>query len=181
MDSFEFNKIAGAVLGTMLSIMVISEIGNFLVKSKKLEKNAVVIVAVEDEPKAGAAAAASKEPDKPIAQLLASANAANGEKEAKKCAACHTFDKGGANRVGPNLYDSVGAKKGKAAGFAYSDGLLKTGGEWNYESLDKFLKDPKGYAPGTKMAFAGVRKAEDRASLILYMRSLSDAPKPLPN
>ncbi|WP_370540479.1 cytochrome c family protein [Azospirillum sp. INR13] len=116
----------------------------------------------------------------PIAPLLAAASPENGQKVAKACAACHSFDKGGANKVGPNLYGIVGGAKGHIQGFSYSDALVKTGGSWSYDELNKFLYDPKGYAPGTKMTFAGLKKDDDRAAVIAYLRSLADSPQPLP-
>ncbi|MFN4276457.1 MAG: c-type cytochrome [Ferrovibrio sp.] len=181
MDSFELNKMIGAVLFCLLIIMGVNQFGNILVSPKKLAEPAYKIEVAEEAPKGGAGAAAKQEEaDPPIATLLASANVDAGKKAFSKCAACHTPDKGGAAKVGPNLYDIVGAPKGHMSGFSYSDGLMKTGGEWSYESLYAFLKNPKAYAPGTKMAYAGSKSAKERADLIAYLRSLSDSPKPLP-
>ncbi len=111
--------------------------------------------------------------------MLASADAGAGAKVFKKCKACHTADKGGKNKVGPNLWDIVGKAKA-AAGFKFSGALKGLGGTWTYKDLDGFLADPKGFAKGTKMGFAGVKKPKARAHLIAYLRSLSDQPKPLP-
>jgi cytochrome c len=180
MNSFEFNKIAGAVLFCLLIIMGVNQFGNMLIHPKKLAENAFKIEVAEEAPAAGGPAKA-EEQDPPIATLLASANADAGKKAFGKCASCHSTEKGGPAKVGPNLYDIVQAPKGHMAGFAYSDGLKKTGGEWTYDSLYTFLKNPKAYAPGTKMAFAGAKSAKERADLIAYLRSLSDSPKPLPN
>ena len=116
----------------------------------------------------------------PVGVLLASADIGGGESGAKKCVACHSFDEGGANKIGPNLYDIVGRDIASVSGFAYSDALNGIEGAWDYDALDAFLADPKGYAPGTKMAYAGMRDAQDRADLILYLRSLAADPLPLP-
>ncbi|MGH6930149.1 MAG: c-type cytochrome, partial [Dongiaceae bacterium] len=116
-----------------------------------------------------------------IADLLKAADPAAGAKVAAKCKACHGFDKGGPNKVGPNLWDIVGAKQAHLGdAFKYSDALKGLGGEWTYDALDKYLTAPKEYAPGTKMVFPGLKKPEDRAAVIAYLRSLSDSPKPLP-
>ena len=116
-----------------------------------------------------------------IAELLATADAAQGKTVAKKCGACHSFDKDGPNKVGPNLWDIVGAKHAHKADFNYSDAIKgMPDKEWTYAELDAFITAPKTYAPGTKMTFPGIKKPEERAALIAYLRSLSDNPKPLP-
>lgn len=116
----------------------------------------------------------------PIGQRLATANAEAGLKAAKPCLACHTFDQGGPNKVGPNLYEVVNRDVGKHEGFAYSPAMAAFGGKWDFERLDTYLTNPKGVVPGTKMAFAGIKKPDDRANLIMYLRSLAAAPAPLP-
>ena len=115
-----------------------------------------------------------------LSALLASADTAAGEKVFKKCKSCHTVEQGGKNKVGPNLWNVVGGPKAHAEGFAYSDAVSGLGGEWTYEDLDAYLTKPKDFAPGTKMSFAGLKKPGDRASVIVYLRTLSDSPKPLP-
>jgi len=115
-----------------------------------------------------------------IAALLAAADAEAGAKVSRKCAACHSFDEGGPNKVGPNLWDIVGRPVAGHEGYKYSDALTGLGGEWSYDRLDGFLTKPKDFAAGTKMSFAGLKSAEDRANLIAFLRGQSASPKPLP-
>ncbi len=112
--------------------------------------------------------------------MLATADAGAGAKAFKKCKACHSTDKGGKNKVGPNLWDVVGRAKAGAPGFKFSGVLKGLGGDWTYKDLDAFLAQPKVFAKGTKMSFAGLKKPAQRAAVIQYLRSLSDSPKPLP-
>lgn len=126
-------------------------------------KQGYVIQGVEE---AGGAAA-----EVPIATLLATADAAKGETIFAKCKACHTIESGGANGIGPNLYGVVGKKHGHLPGFAYSEALLKAPGSWDWENLNKWLSSPKKYAPGTKMSFAGLGNAAERADLMVYLNS----------
>ena len=119
-------------------------------------------------------------PAEPIEKLLASASVEKGETSAKKCIACHTFTKGGPNRVGPNLWGIVGRPKGSEAGFAYSDAIKKKGGNWTIDDLSAFLTNPRAFAPGTKMTFVGLSKGSERADVIAYLNTLADNPAPLP-
>jgi cytochrome c len=187
MDSFEFNKIAGAFLLALLTATVIGYAGNALVHPTKLEKNAFVVdtSAVAAAPATGAPAAAAKLD--PIAPLLASATADAGRTVAQRqCASCHSFDKGGRNAVGPNLWGVVAGPKAHAEGFRYSTALQASAkqpgddGKWTYENLNAFLVNPKAYMNGTLMAYAGLRSAQDRANLIAFLRSQADTPAPLP-
>ncbi len=178
MNSYELNKIFGAVVGSVLTITVIGFISNLLVHPRQLEKSVLDIKIETAAPTAAAAAAPAEAP--PIAPLMASADAAAGAALLRNCTSCHTFEKGGRNGVGPNMWDIVGNKKGHIDGFAYSPGIAAKGGQWGYEELNQFLANPRAYIPGTRMAYAGMRRIEDRANLIAHLRTLSDNPKPLP-
>jgi cytochrome c len=178
MDSFELNKILGAILGTCLVILATSFAAGALFAPKKLEKPGFEI-AVKEEAAPGKEAAPA--PSEPIEKLLQTASVEKGQAAAKKCQACHTFEKGGPNRVGPNLYGIVGDKRGEGrGGFNYSAAMKAKGGTWTYEDLNKFIDNPKGFIPGTAMGFAGIQKDSERADVIAYLASLSDPPVPLP-
>jgi cytochrome c len=177
MSSFEINKIVGAILLAGIIAMVTGFIADLLVRPTAVEHAAVSVPAQQA---AAVEALAPAEEAPPIATLLAGADPAAGEALAKRCATCHTFVKGGAKKVGPNLWDIVGAKPAHMAEFAYSPAITGLTEPWDYEQLDKFLASPKAYAPGTKMSFAGMKKIEERAAVIAYLRTLSDSPRPLP-
>ena len=177
MNSFELNKVLGAVLGTCLILLALNIGANALFAEHKPAKPGYMIaVKAEHE---GAKTEAKAET--PIAVLLASANVEKGQSTAKQCQACHTFEKGGPNRVGPNLYNIVDDERGKGKnGFNFSAAMKAKGGEWTYEELNKFLTNPRNYIPGTAMTFAGISNDQQRADVIAYLRTLSDSPKPLP-
>jgi Cytochrome c2 len=158
MDSFELNKILGAVLATCLVLLVTSFAAQAIFAPVKPEKPGFEI-AVKEDTHGGAAKEAA----------------------AKKCAACHTFEKGGPNRVGPNLYNVLNEPKGEGrAGFNFSAAMKAKGGTWTYDDLNAFLTNPKAFIPGTAMGFAGITKDSERADVIAYLRSLSENPAPLP-
>lgn len=174
----ESNKIFAAILVAGITAYLAAFVADKLVHPElTLEKNAVEIEGGEVA-SGGAMKAAGPEP---IMHLIATADVARGEKLSKACAACHSFDNGGPSMVGPNLWGTVGSKKGHMDGFAYSDALLEKGGDWNYDSLNKFLWKPKSYISGTKMNYVGIKKPEDRAAMIAWLRTLGSSSYALPN
>jgi cytochrome c len=176
--SFEANKIAGAILAAMILAMVSGLIANMLVHPKPLEKAAYEI-AGGAETAASTTASAPAGPE-PIAPLLAAADPAAGKDKAKLCLTCHSFDKGGPNKIGPNLYGVVGDEIAHdRGGFSFSDALKAKGGTWTIDSLNEWLWKPQSFAHGTKMTFIGLPKPQDRANVIAYLNSLNDSPKPL--
>lgn len=120
------------------------------------------------------------EPVQPLPVLLASADVGKGARVAKKCVSCHTFDKGGKNKVGPNLYNMFTRTRGGGEGFKYSGAMAEMGGKWSFADMDKFITKPKDFLPKTKMAFVGIKKATDRAALLAYLRKYNDTPPAMP-
>ena len=178
MDSFELNKILGAILGTCLVLLATSFAAGAIFAPVMPEKPGFEI-AVKETRRRGKEAAPA--PSEPIEKLLQTASVEKGEAAAKKCGACHTFEKGGPNRVGPNLYGIVGDKKGEGrGGFNFSAAMKAKGGTWTYDDLNQFIANPKGFVPGTAMGFAGIQKDSERADVIDYLHTLSDNPVPLP-
>jgi cytochrome c len=178
MDSFELNKILGAILGTCLVLLVTSFAAGAIFSPVMPEKPGYEI-AVKEEPEGGGKEAAAA-PSEPIEKLLQTASVEKGAAAAKKCAACHTFEKGGPNRVGPNLFGIVDRDRATQAGFNYSAAMKAKGGKWTYDDLNKFISNPKGFVPGTAMGFAGIQKDSERADVIDYLHTLADSPVPLP-
>lgn len=179
MDSFELNKIMGAVLGTLLFVMGVGFVTEAIYHPSATGPGYAL-----PEPEEGSAGGGNEPaPAVSIAVLLASSDPVQGADQAKKCAACHDFSEANANKTGPGLYDVVERVIGSHEGFAYSPVLQEhaaAGDLWTYENLNAFLLSPKGFAPGTKMTFAGVKNDEERANIIAYMATLSPSPKPFP-
>jgi cytochrome c len=176
MNSFELNKVLGAILGTCLILLALNIGAGALFAPEKPAKPGYVI-AVKAEG-GGKQEAAPKETPLPV--RLAKASVEKGQATAKQCQACHTFEKGGPNRVGPNLWNVVGEERGQGRGFNFSAAMKAKGGNWTFEELDKFLTDPRGYISGTAMTFAGIKNDQQRADVIDYLHTLSDNPLPLP-
>ena len=179
--SLEFNKVAAAVLTAGVVAMFSSFIGRELFHVEHLDAPVYQIASVGGHDAGGGTA----EPTGPVVEailpLLASADAAKGESLFKACAACHTVDQGGANKVGPNLWEIVGRPHAAHPGFSYSTALQAYAGQpWTYEELNHFLVSPKAYAPGTKMTYGGLKKTQDRADMVAYLRTLAASPAPLP-
>lgn len=180
MNSFEWNKVIGAVLGTCVFAMGLGFVSDLLFETEAPEKPGYVIEVAEAAPTEEGAAAPEATP---LPVLLAKADVAKGESVSKKCGACHSFEKGGPNKVGPDLWAVVGRDIAHAPGFAYSQGMQEFAAKektWTYDHLYAFLANPRGVVNGTAMSFAGVKNDQERADLIAYLRTLSDSPEPLP-
>lgn len=178
-SSLEFNKALAAVLTAGIIASGVGVFSRIIYHPTMPEERAYPIdmAAVEG---AGQEAAQEQEETMELSEMLAIGSADSGAKISKKCAACHNFDKGGANKIGPDLWGVLGRDIASVPDFSYSSALGDKEGAWDYDKLNEFLHSPKGWAPGTKMTFAGLSKPQDRADLLLYLRSLSDAPAPLP-
>ena len=175
--NLEFNKIFAALLVAGITAGTASFVSGLVMHPHELEEDAVPIEGVE----VVAGAPAGPTGPEPVLHLIAAADVARGEKLSKACAACHSFDKGGANAVGPNMWNVLGRTKASHAGFSYSDALSGMEGQWGYEELNKFLYKPKDYVPGTKMNYIGIKKPEDRAAMIAWLRTLHDGSPALPS
>ena len=182
MDSFELNKIIAAVLLTALIIIGIGKFTNVLFHVEKPKESAYKIEGLE----VMSTSASSAETKTKVVEavdikaLLAMGDLGHGEKVFKKCTACHQIASGGKNMIGPNLWNVIGRTAGSVSDYKYSKAMIAYGKEWTFEEMNSYLIKPQAYVKGTKMAFAGLRKEKDRASVILFMNSKSSNPKPLP-
>ncbi|MHB8884210.1 MAG: c-type cytochrome [Methylovirgula sp.] len=177
MDSFEFNKMAGALLGALLFTMATGVLADAIFSHPELAKAGYDLPAASAAPAAKAKAA----PAVPLAELLAKADPKKGEADTKPCQACHNFAKGAGIKIGPPLYGVVGRPKGSFPGFDYSAGMKAKGGDWTFADINTFITDPAAYVSGTKMTFSGEPDPRKRADIIAYLRTLSDNPVPLPS
>ena len=181
MDGFELNKIAAAILIAGIVMMVTGKIAGVLYHPQHAEKRGYALdeSAISSASESGTAAPAAETPID-IKPMLASANVAAGQKIFNKCTACHNIDKGGPNKVGPNLWSILGGQVAAKGDFTYSKALKEKGGSWTYDSLAQFLKHPGVTVKGTKMTFAGIKNDQDLANLVAYLRTQCDNPLPLP-
>jgi len=180
MDSFEWNKIIGAVLGTAIFIFVVRLVAEHIYEAEKPEKPGYVVEGVVETAAGGGAAAPVEETMPDWGTVLPAADVAAGKTLITKCEQCHDITKGGPNKIGPNLFGVVDRVRATHEGFAYSSAMKGKPGNWTYDELFKFIKAPGVDIPGTKMSFAGLRSEKDRINLIAYLRSNADAPAAIP-
>ena len=181
MDSFEINKIIASILLVALLIIGISKISNIIFKVNKLDSSAYKVELPDDGTEQISKEKTMKAEDEvDISALMALGDIGHGEKVFKKCSACHSIEAGGGNKIGPALYNVVGRKIAALEDYKYSKALIEYKKNWSFEELNGFLIKPQKWIKGTKMAYAGLRKEKDRASVILYLNKYSDNPLPLP-
>ena len=176
MNGFEINKIIASVLATVLIVFGITKFTDILFRVDKPSQSAYKVEKVESLATDASTVAASTD----ISSLLAMGDIQHGEKVFKKCSACHMIKAGGKNMIGPNLWSVIGRTAGSVSDYNYSKAMIAYAKDWSFEEMNSYLIKPQAYIKGTKMAFAGLRKEKDRASVILYMNSKSDSPLPTP-
>tara|TARA_B100001559_G_scaffold63619_1_gene51322 strand:- start:1171 stop:1713 length:543 start_codon:yes stop_codon:yes gene_type:complete len=180
MDSFEINKIIAAILLTALIVIGIGKFTDILFHVEKPKQSAYKIDGLETAQSINKSVDAKKDEVVDITKLLAMGDLSHGQKVFKKCSACHMIASDGKNMIGPNLWGVIGRKAGSDGDYKYSKAMVAYGKEWSFEEMNAYLIKPQAYIKGTKMAFAGLRKEKDRASVILFMNSKSASPKALP-
>jgi cytochrome c len=180
MDSFEWNKIAGAVLATLMFVLVVSFATEAIFEPVKPAKPGYVVEGVQEEAAASSSAAPAEEALPDFGTVLPAADAASGQKISQRCEQCHDLSKGGPNKIGPNLWGVLGRARATHEGFSYSGAMSADHAPWTFDKLFKFLKSPATMVPGTKMSFAGLRSAQDRINLLAWLRTQSDSPVPIP-
>jgi len=178
MNSFEINKILGAILGTCLILLAVHIAAGAIFSVPAPAKPGYEIAVKEEAPGKGKAEAAPAA--QPIEKLLASASVEHGAQVAKQCQICHNLQEGQGPKIGPDLYGVVGRKIASVSGFNYSAALKKVSGAWTFDALNKWLDDPRADVPGTAMTFAGIKNEKQRADVIAYLNTLSKNPLPLP-
>jgi cytochrome c len=181
MDSWEWNKIAGAVLGTLIFVMVLGLFAEAVYHVPTPAKPGYIVEGVKTASTTSKPAAPTVEPLPDFAKEIPAADVAKGQDISQRCAQCHDWAKGGPNKIGPNLWNILGSDRGEGrGGYDFSSAMKTKGGKWTYAELFRFLKHPQVYIPGTKMTFAGIRSAKQRVDLIAFIRTWSDTPYPLP-
>jgi cytochrome c len=179
MDSWEWNKIAGAVLGTLIFVLAVKFAAEAIFETPLPAKPGYVVEGVTEETTASPVAAVEETlPD--FGTVLPTADADAGKEVEARCQQCHDSSKGGPNKIGPNLWGVVGRPRAEHPGFDYSSAMAANHGPWTYDRLFRYLKSPQAEVPGTKMSFAGLRSAQDRLNLLAYLPTLSDSPAPIP-
>jgi len=179
MSAVDINKALLAVFSALLVVLLLNNVIDEITHTEPLEHKAYA-VAVSETSEQAAPEPPAEAALEPVTALLAAADVAAGEQVTKKCTACHTFNEGGANKVGPNLWGVVGRQKAGGADYAYSSAMAEKGGTWTYDDLNAFLASPKDFVNGTKMSFAGIKGLQDRANVIAYLRQQASNPEPLP-
>lgn len=180
MDSFEWNKIIGAVLGTAIFIFVVRQVAEVIYEPEIPAKPGYVVEGVVETATSGAAATPVAEVIPDWGTVLPAADVAAGKTVSVKCEQCHDLSKGGPNKIGPNLYGVVDRARATHPGFDYSSAMKSKSDPWTYDELFKYLKSPQTYVPGTKMTFAGLPREQDRINLIAYLRTNADSPAAIP-
>jgi cytochrome c len=180
MDSWEWNKIAGAVLGTLMFVLVVSFIAEGVFETPLPKKPGYAVEVPEEQQTAATSAQPAAEPIPDWGSVLPTANVAHGKEVSMRCEQCHDLSKGGPNKIGPNLWGVVGRNRATHPGFDYSSAMSANHDPWTYDKLFAFLKAPQADVPGTKMSFAGLRSSQDRIDLLAWLRTQSDSPAPIP-
>ncbi|HEY2444535.1 MAG TPA: c-type cytochrome [Rhizomicrobium sp.] len=179
MDSFEWNKIIGAVLGTLLFVVAVKIVSEAIFEVPPPAKPGYVVQGVPAATTAGPAQPA-EEPLPDFGTVLAKADTAKGQQISQRCQQCHDLAKGGPDKIGPNLWGVVGRARASRSSFSYSSAMSSSHAPWSFEQLFRYLKSPQSVVPGTKMSFAGLPNAQDRIDLIAWLRTQSDSPVPIP-
>ncbi|MGD0143739.1 MAG: cytochrome c family protein [Rhizomicrobium sp.] len=181
MDSWEWNKIIGAILGTCLFVLIVKLASESIFEVPPPAKPGYVVEGVQEaSASAGASAAPVEEALPDFGTVLPAASVSAGQQVAERCQQCHNLAKGGPNNIGPNLWGIVGRARATHPGFDYSSAMMSSHEPWSFENLFRYLKSPATMVPGTKMSFAGLRSAQDRINLLAYLRTLSDSPVAIP-